>query len=304
MKKKLFSREFRVGILAIAAIFILYFGLNFLNGIDIFTSTNSFYTHFERTNGLVKSAPVTINGFKVGQVDAVEYDFSKTVPFVVKISVPKDIKLAKGTRLELYDDGLMGGKAIRIIMDTPTAYDQNTHLHKSGDTIQSTVSPGLMDMLSAEFLPKVSNVITQADSLLFSLRQITESSQLAGSLQSIEKSTANLEQTSAQLKRIMSTDVPEILGNVKHLSSDFKTISGNLKEIDFASTFASIDSTINNLNLVSQKLTSNDNNIGLLLNDKELYNNLLNTTESANNLLIDLQKNPKKYVHFSVFGKK
>jgi len=102
----------------------------------------------------------------------------------------------------------------------------------------------------------------------------------------------------------MKNDVPHILGDVKVLTTDFKQISGNLKKIDYAATFASINQTISNLNLISEKMNSSEGTIGLLLNNKDLYVNLSNTAASADKLVIDLKENPKRYVHFSLFGKK
>ncbi|MDR1584576.1 MAG: MCE family protein, partial [Prevotellaceae bacterium] len=121
---------------------------------------------------------------------------------------------------------------------------------------------------------------------------------------SLETTTANLAQGSYRLKQVMNTDIPRILGNVDVFASDFKQLSGNLKKIDFSATVDSINYTIANLNLLTGKLNGSEGSLGLLLNDKDLYINLSKTASSANELLIDLQKSPKKYVHFSLFGRK
>ncbi|MDR3652486.1 MAG: MlaD family protein [Paludibacter sp.] len=301
MKKKYFTREVKVGLMAFVAIFLLYFGLNFLKGIDVFSSVSYYYAQYENIGGLVPSSPVYVKGFKVGQVEKVYYDFSKKESFVIKISVSKDIKLPKGTEIELYDDGLMGGKAIQLIYAPTTASEQ---MHLPGDTIDSKVGIGLMAQLSGDLVPKIQSISTQADSLIRSVRVLVENKNLNKSMASIEQTTSNLAASSSQLKKMMNTDVPQILGNVNEVTSDFKQISGNLKKIDYAATFASINHTIANLNLVSDKLNSSEGTIGMLLNNKDLYVNLSNTASSADKLLIDLQKNPKRYVHFSLFGSK
>ncbi|MFZ4724940.1 MAG: MlaD family protein [Paludibacter sp.] len=301
MKKKFFTREIKVGLMAISAIFVLYFGLNFLKGIDIFSSVGDYYAVYENIGGLVPSSPVYIKGFKVGQVEEVKYDFSKQKSFVIKISVSNDIQLPKGTKVELYDDGLMGGKAIQLVYAPVTA---SQAFYASGDTIDSQVAIGLMGQLTAELLPKIESISTQTDSLIRSVRVLVDNKDLTKSLSSIEKTTADLAISSSQLKKMMNNDVPHILSDVNVLTSDFKQISGNLKKIDFASTFASINHTIDNLNLISTKMNSSEGTIGLLLNNKEMYINLSNTASSADKLLIDLQKNPKRYVHFSLFGSK
>lgn len=301
MKKKFFNREFRVGIMAVVAIFILYFGLNFLKGIDIFSPICYYYATYENIDGLVASSPVYVKGFKVGQVEKIQYDFSKNIPFVVKFSVSKDIQIPKGAKLELYDEGLMGGKALQLIY-APTTLAQN--LYTPGDTVESQVGGGLMAQLSGTLLPRVESISTQADSLLRSVRMLIESKQIKNSLTSIEKTSADLAVSSAQLKILMKNDMPRIVKDVNGLTGDFKEVSGNLKKIDFAATFASINQTIANLNFITDQVKNPNGSIGLLLNDKELYNQLNNTASSANQLLIDLKQNPKRYVHFSLFGNK
>jgi phospholipid/cholesterol/gamma-HCH transport system substrate-binding protein len=301
MKKNYFTREVKVGIMVIVAIFVLYFGLNFLKGIDIFSPISYYYGRYENVGGLVKSCPVYVKGFKVGQVEQVKYDFSKKESFVVKISVSKDIQLPKGTKIELYDDGLMGGKAIQLIYEPINA---SQAMHQPGDTIESKMGIGLMAQLSGDLVPKIESISTQADSLIRSVRTLVENKNLNKSIASIEHTTSDLAVSSSQLKKMMSNDMPRILGDVNVLTSDFKQISGNLKKIDYAATFASIDHTIANLSLISDKINNGEGTIGMLLNNKDLYINLSNTAASSDKLLIDLQKNPKRYVHFSLFGSK
>lgn len=301
MKKKYFTREVKVGIMVIAAIFVLYAGLNFLKGTDIFSSVNNYYTTYDNIGGLVSSSPVYVKGYKVGQVEQVIYDFSKEKSFVIKISVSKDIKLPKGTLIQLYDEGLMGGKALQLVFAPITATQT---MYESGDTLDSQVSVGLMGQLAGDLMPKIENIATQADSLIRSVRILVENKKLNKSLASIESTTADLAVSSSQLKKMMNNDVPHILKDVNVLTTDFKQISGNLKQIDFNATFVSINHTIANLNLATDKINSSEGTIGLLLNNKDLYFNLSTTVTSADKLLVDMQKNPNRYVHFSLFGRK
>ncbi|MFT3753441.1 MAG: MlaD family protein [Paludibacter sp.] len=301
MKKKFFTREVKVGIMAVVAIFVLYFGLNFLKGIDVFSSVNNYYAVYENIGGLVPSAPVYVKGFKVGQVEEVKYDFTRKESFVIKISVSNDIQLPKGTIIQLYDDGLMGGKAIQLIY-APVM--PNQAMYEANDTIASEVGIGLMGQLAGDLMPKIQSISTQADSLIRAVRVLVENKDLNKSIASIEKTTADLAVSSSQLKKMMNTDVPHILGDVNTITSDFKQITGNLKKIDYAATFASIDHTIANLNMITDKMNGSEGTIGLLLNNKDLYINLSNTAASSDKLLIDLKQNPKRYVHFSLFGRK
>jgi phospholipid/cholesterol/gamma-HCH transport system substrate-binding protein len=301
MKKKFFTREVKVGIMALVAIFVLYFGLNFLKGIDIFSPVSYYYASYENVGGLVPSSPVYVKGFKVGQVEEVKYDFSKKESFVIKISVSNDIKVPKGAKIELYDEGLMGGKAIQLVYEPITA---SQSIYQPGDTVESQVGVGLMDKVTANLLPKIESISTQTDSLIRSVRTLVANKDLTKSLASIERTTSDLAVSSSQLKKMMNSDVPHILNDVNTVTSDFKLISGNLKKIDFAATFASINHTIENLNLITDKVNSSEGTIGMLLNNKDLYINLSNTAASSDKLLIDLKNNPKRYVHFSLFGSK
>jgi len=301
MKKNYFTREVKVGIMAIVAIFVLYFGLNFLKGISIFTPVSYYYGSYENLGGLVPSTPVYVKGYKVGQVEKISYDFSKKESFVIKISVSKDIKLPKGTKMELYDDGIMGGKAVQLVYSPITS---SQAMHEPGDTIESKVGLGLMAQLSGDLIPKIESISLQADSLIRSVRVLVENKDLTKSLSSIEHTTADLAVSSSQLKKMMNNEVPRILSDVNGVTSDFKQISGNLKKIDYAATFASVNHTISNLSLITDKINNSEGTLGLLLNNKDLYINLSNTAASSDKLLIDLQKNPKRYVHFSLFGSK
>ena len=301
MTKVKISREFRVGLLAITAVFVLYFGLNFLKGVDIFKAVNTFYGTYEHIDGLVPSAPVYVKGLKVGQVEAVEYDFSKITAFKVKISVHRDIQLPLGTRIELFDDGLMGGKAIQLVYEPISA---STAMHKSGDTLVSTLGGGLLAELSGSLMPKIENIATQADSLLRSVRLLIDGESVQNSLASLETTTSELATTSSALRRLMSNEVPSVLRNVDALAVDFRSISSSLKTIDFAGTMQEVDLTIRDLRTISNGIANGQGSLGLLLNDPKLYQNLNNTANSADKLLIDLQANPKRYVHFSLFGSK
>lgn len=299
MKRIKLSREVRVGIMTVVAIFVLYFGLNFLKGVDIFSPVNYYYATYEQIDGLVPSSPVYIKGYKVGQVEEVQYDFLKETAFVVKISVSKDINIPQGTILELFDDGLMGGKAVQLLY---APHNASSAFCASGDTLQSATGSGLLDQLAGDLMPKIENIAEQTDSLLRSVRLLVDGGSVQKSLTSIEKTTADLAESSAQLKKLMKHDMPQLISNVNTLTGDFKVVSGNLRKIDFASTFQQVDLTIRDLNQITRKMNEGEGSVGLLLNDKSLYMNLVNVSNSADELLIDLKKTPKRYVHFSLFG--
>jgi phospholipid/cholesterol/gamma-HCH transport system substrate-binding protein len=301
MKNKLFSREVRVGLMVVVALFFLYLGLNFLKGIDIFSPVNPYYARYENLGGLVKSCPVYIKGYKVGQIDAIVYDFTKSQPFVVKFSVLKDIKLPKDVKVELFDDGLMGGKAVRLVFAPIVA---TSTFYMPQDTLPSTQEEGLMAKLQSTMLPKIESIAVQADSLVRSVRVLVENQGIKSSLNSLDKTTTELYDAAGKLKLIVANDVPKVVNDVHAITSDFKQVSANLKKVDLNSTFVSLKSTSDNLNKFTEKLNSPQGTLGLLLTDKDLYNNLTKTAASADNLLNDMKLNPKRYVHFSVFSQK
>jgi len=299
MNKLKISKEVRVGIMAIVALFILYFGLNFLKGVDIFSPISTYYTTYENIGGLVPSSPVYIKGYKVGQVEEIIYDFQKKTSFVVKISITNDIDLPEDTKIQLYDDGLMGGKAIQLVYEP---YSNSSKFYEPGDTLPSVVATGLMAQVAGELMPKIESIATETDSLLKAVRSLVTSGAVQNSMNSIEKITGDLAVSSQALKKLTSKDLPLVVKDVNTITSDFRIISGNVKQIDFASTMKELDVTIKDLNKITRKVNDPQGSVGMLLNDKDLYINLKNTAGSADKLLIDLQQNPKRYVHFSLFG--
>lgn len=298
MKKKIFTREVKLGLVAILAIFVLYFGLNFLKGINIFTPTSYYYGTYDNIGGLVESAPVYIKGYKVGQVEEIKYDFLSSPAFIIRIGINKDLRLPKGTQMLLIDDGLLGGKIIHLVYpDT-----HNEQFYAASDTLVSTLAGGLLDDLGS-LMPKLSGTIEHLDSLLYNVNNVVKGDEIQHTLASLDKTTSELALSSTQLKFLLKNDVPDMLDKVQVLVTDFGAVGQNLKQIDFASTVNTLDSTLNNLQLLTSKLNSNESSLGLLMNDKQLYVNLSNTASSADKLLVDLQQHPKRYVHFSLFGK-
>lgn len=298
MWKKIFNREVKIGLMVVVSLVVLFFGLNYLKGINIFKPTNHYFLTFEKVGGLVSSNPVYIKGYKIGQVSNIKYDFSQQKSFVVQIEIQDDVKLPSGTVAELFDDGLMGGKAINLVFSEKKTF-QNT-----GDTLISQIVPGLMDVLSAELLPNISSALKNIDSLVIVAEQLLSSEEIEKALLSIESATADLSSSSASLKNYIKTDVPMLLSNIDTIANDFKGISSGLNQWEFDSLYLKIEGTIANLETLTETLNKKESTLGLLLNDSSVYNELDSTINSANALLKDLKENPKRYVHFSLFGRK
>lgn len=296
-RKKIITREIKIGISFIISIMLIIFGINFLKGINIFTPTNHYYLKFEHIDGLVISNGVFIKGYKIGQVRDIQYNFNNDESFIVDIAINDDIILPKGTICYLFDESLMGGKGINIKLNK----SDNNYI--SGDTITTDFEEGLLASMS-ELVPQLQSTISQADSVLNSANKILNSEQIEGTINDFRITAKNLRTTSNQLQRLSTVQLPKIVTDIESISHNLHYVTGELKQVKYKDIFMSLDSTITNLEKLSNKINSPNGTIGLLLNDKTLYNNLNSTMTSANSLIIDLQSNPKRYVHFSLFGRK
>ncbi len=292
------SKEIKIALAFIVSLTILIVGINFLKGINIFTPTNHYLLKFEKVDGLVISNGVFIKGFKIGQVRNIEYDFTNIkTPFTVDISINDDINIPKGTVANLFDESLMGGKGINIILG------EENKFYISGDTLPSDIQVGLLANIG-DIVPQVQQTIEHVDSLLLSVNQLVNSEDIDASLKNINTITSNLNTTTHSLDRIVNKQIPNFITNANTLVENLNHVSGDIKEIQFKDLAMQIDTTITNLNEFTTKLNNPNSSIGQLMNNKSLYNNLDSTINSANKLIIDLKQNPKRYVHFSLFGRK
>lgn len=291
-------KEIKIGLAGIAALLILFFGINYLKGINLFKPESYYYVDYTEINGLALSSPVYTNGFKVGIVRDIQYNFNKPGHITVGIDMDKEIKIPVGSKAELVTE-MLGTVKMNIIMN----YNES-RLFNPGDTLEGYANTGIMGKAEKDLLPQVERMMPKLDSILASLNTLLSDPALGNTLKNAEKITASLSQTSNHLEAMMSNDIPKLTSNVTAITEDLKVISGNLKNIDYEGTVSKIDSTLQNVYALTDKLSRKDNTIGLLLNDPGLYNNLNATSANAASLLKDLQDNPKRYVHFSLFGRK
>ena len=291
-------KEVKIGLAGICALLVLFFGINYLKGVNMLKSESYYYVEFKDINGLANSSPVFANGLKVGLVRDIQYNYQKPGHVVVGIDMDEMMRIPKGSYAELVTE-MLGTVKINLILDY-----SSTNFYAPGDTIKGLANPGIMGVAEEKLLPKVEQMMPKMDSILTSLNQLLADPALKNTLHNAEQLTASLNATSRQLHTLMAKDVPALTSNITTITDDLKQISGNLKNIDYASTFVKIDSTLQNVRLLTDKLNRKDNSLGLLLNDSSLYNNLNATSANAASLLEDLQAHPKRYVHFSLFGKK
>lgn len=295
-----YAREIKVGVLAAVCIFLLFFGFNFLKGVNIFSSMYAFHGVYDNIHGLEEQAPVYIRGFKVGQVSDIRYDFSRDTAFTVDISINRDIDLPQGTRMALVADGLLGGMAIELQL--PEQHGQD--LCESGTTLPSVYVPGLVENLETNLLASLGSAVDGIDSLVANLRGQLDNDHLERTLANVDLIAADWAVASRDLKRMMATEVPRIVDNVDSAMIDLRQVSADLNRANLAGTVERIDTVIDNVNLFVADLRSDSGTIGKLIYDKSLYQNIDAAVVSADSLLIDLKANPKRYVHFSLFGQK
>lgn len=294
---KYITKEVRIGIAGIIALCILVYGINYLKGINMFKPSSYFYVKFQNVNGLAKSSPVFADGVRVGIVRDIYYDYNQAENVIVEVELDTELRIPKGSSAELVSE-LMGGVRMNILLA-----NNPQEKYAIGDTIPGKLNNGMMESVAA-LMPQIEQMLPKLDSIMISLNTILNNQSIPATLHSVEKTAANLEVASGQLKVLMGRDIPQLTGKLNTIGDNFITISGNLKEIDYATIFKEIEQTLANVKMVTEKLNSKDNTVGLLLNDPQLYNNLNATTANAASLLEDLKEHPKRYVHFSLFGKK
>ena len=293
---KYFTKEIKIGLTGVVALIVLFIGINFLKGINLFKASNTYYIEFADIKGLAKSSPVFSNGFRIGTVNDIIYNYQDPGKLLIQISVNENMRIPKGSTARL-DVAVLGGCDLHLDLS------KNTEFHQVGDTIKGDDKKGLMDK-AGDMVPQMEQIIGKVDTLLTTLNALIANPNLTGILNDAKGITANLNETSVQLNDLMKNDLPQLTDKLNTVGSNVVTLTNNLNQIDLQAAMSKVDTTLNYIQLMSEKMNRKDNSLGLLLNDSSLYNNLSQTAGSANNLLIDLKENPKRYVHFSLFGKK
>lgn len=290
------SKEVKIGIAFVIAIFILYYGISFLKGINIFKPSNSFMVVFDDVAGLTQATPVTLNGFQVGLVSSMELD-TKHNKVITYLDMDKGVKIPKGSKMIL-DVSVLGSATIMMETNPYTQeYVSNT------DTIIGIRNKGMIDA-AGNMLPQVQNLLPKIDSILIGINTLVNSPALAQSLADVNQITSDLAKTTKQLNSMMATlnkDVPTITGNLSQVSTDLTGVSKQFNQIDLAATYKSVDATMKNIESLSVKMNSKESSLGLLLNDRQLYDSLNATIGNASLLLKDVKENPSRYINVKVF---
>lgn len=304
---KFFTKEVKIALVAITGIVVLFFGLHFLKGMPVFSTDKVYYASFKDINGLSSSNPIYADGYQVGNVKSIIYDYNKSGRVLVEFQVDNDLRIPKGSSAEIVSD-LMGNIKMNLLL----ANNPRERV-EPGDTIQGNLDAGLMGSVQS-LVPAVAAMLPKVDSILASVNMLLADPALRASLHNIQTISANLAVTSAGLNRLVAEangKVPGILskadyamGKAGSTLDNADRLSANLAELDVAQTLAKVDRTLDNVECVTRQLNSPNGSLGLLMRDPGLYNNMNSTVRAADSLLTDLKKHPKRYVHFSIFGKK
>ncbi|MDP4278693.1 MAG: MlaD family protein [Bacteroidota bacterium] len=290
------SSEVKIGLIVVSAIAIFFWGMNFLKGKNLLKPSNYYYVNYTNVNGLVKSSPVILDGYQVGLVSDIEYQFDHPGNILVTLDLNRKLQLHRGT-IATIKSAMVGNPTVVLTLGA-----QERPLLSGGDSLIAMVEPGLMDQLNHGLLQNVQVLVKRTDSLIAGVQTIVSDGSLKSSLKSIEKTSRELEQISTKINHSVDNDLPSILRNINTLTGELATTGYQLNQLDLKGTVGRLDKTIDEFGALTVRLNSPDNSMGLLLNDKSLYLNLSNTASSANSLLLDLKDHPKRYVHFSLFG--
>lgn len=297
---KFFTKEVKIALVAIVGIVVLFYGLQFLKGLNIFSSDDSYYVTFDDVSGLSSSSPVYANGYRVGVVKSLDYDYNPQGKIVAELGLDKNMRVPRGSRAELASD-LLGNIKINLILS-----DDPINMISKGDTISGGMEMGVMSKVG-NMIPALESMLPKLDSIMASLNMLLADPALRNTLHHVEGMTDNLNATSAELKTLsasLNKEVPSLMHKTNGVLDNTQQLTNNLAAIDLATMTAKVNQTLANVEQMTAKLNSNEGSLGLLMRDASLYNNLSATAASADSLLIDLKAHPKRYVHFSVFGKK
>lgn len=297
---KYFTKEVKIAIVAIVGLVVLFLGMNFLKGLDLFSSESKYYISFKDISGLSSSCPIYADGYQVGVVRNIQYDYGQTKDIIVETSINKDMRIPKGSSAEIVSD-LMGNVKVNLLL----ANNMRERINP-GETIVGGINDGAMGQMK-DLIPIVQKMLPKLDSILCSVNTLLQDPAIANSLHNVETVTGNLTTSTRQLNTLLGTlnrRVPGLLAKADNVMDNTEVITGKLAKVDVDGTMQKVNTTLQNVQEFTHQLNNNQGSLGLLMRDPNLYYDLNATVKSADSLLIDLKAHPKRYVHFSIFGKK
>lgn len=300
------SKEIKTAIFAFSGFGLFFIGFNYLKSNDVFVRDNIFYAVYDNAQGLMVGTPVTIQGFQVGTIDQVSL-LPGNKDIAIRFRVEKEYEFSKNSIAKIYEAGLLGGKSLAVDPQFDVA-----DLAQSGDTLQSAIAPGLSELVNDKLTPlqeKIESVITNADSILIAFKTVIDSNtqlQLKSSIENLNASITNFRSIGEIINNSLSENgaLHQTFDNLADLSADLSVVSSSLKEANLDDTFENLGSAVSNLSQILDRLEDGKGSLGKLLTKEDLHESLEQTNTQIQLLLEDMRLNPKRYVHFSLFGKK
>lgn len=296
--RNLFTKEILIGFILILSLAILFIGIDYLKGINVFKSSNMYYVSFEDVSGLTEASPVTLNGMKVGQVTDILYDNPGNI--LVEINLDSQIKVTKGSRITM-SSSMLGTASLALQMAPGSEY------LAEGEKIAGSKATDLMSEISTDIMPEVVKILPRLNSILASVDSVMANPALDEMVTRLDAISRNIEITTAKLAAVsgkvgpVMTNTEDITSDLRSVSADLKEISAELKNLPVTETMDNVKVTTDNLADITTKLNGKDSTLGLLLNDDGLYNRIDSTILSLDSIFIDLKAHPKKYVQFKLF---
>lgn len=316
------STELKVGILVVLAIGLAYWGINFMQGNDIFKKERNYYAVYQRINGLVVSNPVSINGFNVGLVKNISFLDSKGKRILVEFAIKnKHIQIPNDSKVRIFSSDLLGSKAVELIVG------ESDIMAQVGDTLTSDIEQDLAEAVNAQIAPlknkaeellgKVTDAVVTVESIFDkdAKENLSESFvKIRESFESFSRAAKNLDDMVSTNKPVIDTmmlDFSSVIANIRANEENLNTffenmasISDTLESSELNAAIANAANSLDKLSSMIDNVSEGKGTIGKLMYDDSLYNSLVNTSSQLDSLLNDMQAHPKRYIHFSVFGKK
>ena len=295
-----YAKEIQIALVAIVGIVVLYFGLQFLKGLTLFSSDNHYYVKFDDISGLSASSPIYANGYRIGVVERIIYDYEHNGEIVAELGIDNKMQIPKGSYAEIARD-LLGN--IKLEVKFGPDFDD---VMEPGDTINGGLQDGAFGKVE-KLLPHLEKALPKLDSILYNVNVLLSDPSLRNSLNNIERMTADLTKVSKDFTMIsasLNQQLPHMLTTADGVLTNVDTLTQTLNAIDFVATMAKVDATLQNVQALTAKLNSKEGTVGKFLTDPSIYDHLNSTTAHLDSLIIDLKAHPGRYVHFSLFGKK
>ena len=301
------SKEIKSAIFVLTTIILFIFGFNYLKGTSLIDRQKTIYSVYDEVDGLLVGANVMINGLSIGNVTALDF-LPNSTKIVVTLKVKDKINFSSNSTATIYETGVLGGLAIAI----EPIFEKDIVV-KSGDTLKSSIRPGLTELINRQIEPlqrKLESTLTSVDSIFsgasYVLNKDTQNdikeslNVLTSAIKAIDNSSKIIEKTLTE----KNSQINNSIDNIEFISSNLANVSNDLNDFDLANVLSNLEMSINGINSIVNNLNSDNSSLGNLINNDDVYDNLNSSIENLNLLITDIKTNPKKYIHFSIFGRK